>query len=201
MSERPAVDKGTETPVQRHETIHELDGVLTTGETLENRLRPGRQIPGAPRNQIVTLAFLGSIPGIAELLAETLCAEADGPVVFGAFRNVRAGKRGSQPQRRISFSSPRNSEGRRGVPCVNGGVSQEEPPSTAGIVSLIAKLSRHFRHVLIRAEFAETSRGWLRELLVRWISPTSSFSPGTTGYLTSSEKWKLRGRRGRTWPD
>jgi NTE family protein len=181
MSERPAVEKGTETPVQRHEIVHELDGVLTTGETLENRLRPGRQIPEARRNQIVTLAFLGSIPRIAELLAETLCAETDGPVVLVRFGTSGQGKEGHSLNGEFHFPPHGIAKVERGFHALTVGVSQEEPPSTAGIVSLIAKLSRHFRHVLIEAEFEETSWQWLRELLVRSDLTYLFFQPGHDG--------------------
>jgi len=181
MPERAAAEKGTETPVQRHEIIHELDGVLITGETLQNRLGPTPERAGSPRNQVVTLAFLASIPGITELLAEALCAETDEPVVLVRFGTSEQGKDGQSLNGEFHFPPRGIAKVESGFHALTVGVSLQEPPSAAGIVSLITKLSRHFRHVLIEAEFEQTSKPWLRELLVRSDLAYLFFQPDHAG--------------------
>jgi Predicted esterase of the alpha-beta hydrolase superfamily len=59
------------------------------------------------------------------------------------------------------------------------GIKNSEPPSAAGIGSLVSRLSRQFRHVLIETVASDSAAPWLHELLVQsdlgylFLPPTS----------------------------
>jgi NTE family protein len=130
---------------------------------------------GVPQpNQVVTLAFLSEhIPAslICEQLAGSLCAETKATVVLVRFIFLNgngATNDGLQPDVSLNgeFHMPPNvRQAEAGYCSIIVGVDSE-PPSPAGIASLVSQLSALFDYVLIGAPANERSAPWLSECLV-----------------------------------
>ena len=124
--------------------------------------------------QIVTLAFLSEqLPAttISEQLARSLCSETDSNIVLVRFApedSSASGMVASHPEYFLNgeFHMPsRVNKTAGGFYSVTLGIKNAEPPSPAGIASLVSHLSRHFRHVLIEAVASDHPVPWLFDLL------------------------------------
>ena len=126
-------------------------------------------------HQVVTLAFLSdqiSADLISEQLARSLCVETKATVVLVRLEPLadenRAGNGArSEPFLNGEFHMPaevRQTEA--GFHFITLGV-RSDPPTPAGIASLVDQLSRHFRYVLIEAHAGASPAPWLTELLLR----------------------------------
>jgi NTE family protein len=124
--------------------------------------------------QIVTLGFVSqdlSAATISEQLARSLCSETDSNVVLVRFApedSRETGMSPSQPEYFLNgeFHMPsRVNKTAGGFYSVVLGIKNAEPPSRAGIASLVSHLSRHFRHVLIEAVASDHPVPWLFDLL------------------------------------
>src|SRR5262249_53787622 len=109
--------------------------------------------PSRLARQVISLAFLGcdrASRTLSECLAQSLCTETSSSVILVRFT--------SPPQQ-----NPRDylngefflpsvlDRTEAGFHLLGVGVRPDDPPSPAGIRSLLETLSRHFRHVLIEA--------------------------------------------------
>ena len=129
---------------------------------------------GANPRQVVTLAFLSEqLPAllISQQLACSLHAETGASVVLVRF----------QPEEGFTTNEPARPEMYLNgefhlppsVPRTEGGYYsltlniRGEPPSPAGIHSMVSKLSRHFRHILVAVPVSEPPTPWTLELLQR----------------------------------
>jgi NTE family protein len=141
-----------------------------TGTTRSERRRPPRQI--------VTLAFLSQhLPAatISEQLARSLCSETDANVVLVKFAAQDGGPVAAQPGLPTpefflngEFHMPsRVNKTIGGYYSVTLGIKSTEPPSAAGMASLVSHLSRHFRHVLIESIPSDQPVPWLLDLLLQ----------------------------------
>ena len=126
-----------------------------------------------PLRQVVTLAFLdGRIPDslTGEELARSLCAETEASVVLvrlerqnGAGGTEDAAQ--SEPYLNGEFHMPPEvRKADAGFHSLALGV-RSDPPTPAGIASLVGQLSRHFRYVLIETQVDSPPAPWLFELL------------------------------------
>lgn len=124
--------------------------------------------------QIVTLAFLSAqIPNslISEQVARSLCAETGATVVLVQLRRQDgAGKTNNDADPELflngEFHLPaqvRKTDA--GFYSLALGV-RSDPPTPAGIASLVSQLRRHFRYVLIETQIDEHPAPWLFELFV-----------------------------------
>lgn len=173
------------------ETISSVSGavsratVATSSATMPARAEK-RRLP----RQIVTLAFLSQqLPAatISEQLARSLCSETDANVVLVRFAPqdsvpVTARPELPAPEKFLNgeFHMPsRVKKTSGGFHSVTLGIKNAEPPSPAGIASLVSHLSRHFRHVLIETIASDSPAPWLFDLLVQsdlgylFLPPTS----------------------------
>jgi NTE family protein len=173
------------------ETISSVSGavsratVATSSATMPARAEK-RRLP----RQIVTLAFLSQqLPAatISEQLAGRLCSETDANVVLVRFAPqdsdpVTARPELPAPEKFLNgeFHMPsRVKKTSGGFHSVTLGIKNAEPPSPAGIASLVSHLSRHFRHVLIETIASDSAAPWLFDLLVQsdlgylFLPPTS----------------------------
>jgi len=136
---------------------------------------PGERFPPVNSHQVVTLAFLSeSLPAspISEPLARCLCAETEATVVLIRFgpqdgRGVTDG--GSKPDVFLNgefHMPPRMRKIEAGFYSLTVGVGND-PPSPAGIASLVSQLSRYFRYVLIETPAKACSAPWFFECLLR----------------------------------
>jgi len=125
--------------------------------------------------QIVTLAFSGKeIPAslISEQLARSLCAETKASVVLVRLEpqdGTAMVNEGARPEVFLNgeFHMPCNlHETDGGFHSLILGV-RSDPPTPAGIDSLVSQLSRHFRYVLIKTQVDERPAPWLSELVLR----------------------------------
>jgi NTE family protein len=125
--------------------------------------------------QVVTLAFLsGQIPAprISEQLARSLCAETEASVVLVRLEpqnGIGSTNGEARPEFFLNgeFHLPpemRPTDG--GFHSIILGV-QSDPPTPAGIASLVSRLSRRFRYVLIEALVNKSPAPWFSELLLR----------------------------------
>jgi NTE family protein len=141
-----------------------------TGTTRAER----RRLP----RQVVTLAFLSQqLPAatISEQLARGLCTETDSNVVLVRFATqdsslavARPGLPAPEFFLNGEFHMPsRVNKTIGGFFSVTLGIKDAEPPSPAGIASLVSHLSRHFRHVLIESIPSDSPVPWLIDLLVQ----------------------------------
>jgi len=143
----------------------------SSASTARGDARPtvARRLP----RQIVTLAFLSrQLPTatISEELARNLCAETDSKVVLVRFVPEDAGSECPNSQREFflngEFHMPSQvNKTIGGFYSVTLGIRNAEPPSLAGISSLVSHLSRHFRHVLIECVASDQPVPWLFDLL------------------------------------
>jgi NTE family protein len=156
-------------------------GCSATGTSSTSEPGPSehRRLP----RQIITLLFLSEqVPAavISEELARSLCSETDSRVVL-----VRFTPEDSGGQRANSALGPRTGMSASPEFFLNGefhmpsrvnktiggfysvtlGIRNAEPPSPAGIASLVSHLSRHFRHVLIESIASDGPAPWFSELL------------------------------------
>src|SRR5438552_3817264 len=123
-----------------------------------------------PPHRIVSLAFLSAhLPAslISQELARSLVAESEAAVVLVRFK-MQDGKNGTgdgqQPELFLNgeFHIPtRVSRTEAGFYALTLGVRNEDPPSPAGVASLISHLSRHFRYVLIETPAEDRPASWL----------------------------------------
>jgi NTE family protein len=173
------------------ETISSVSGaifgstVATSSATMPARAEK-RHLP----RQIVTLAFLSKqLPAatISEQVARSLCSETDGNVVLvrfttqeGSLVTTRPGLPAPEFFLNGEFHMPsRVNKTIGGFYSVTLGIKDAEPPSPAGIASLVSHLSRHFRHVLIETLASDQPIPWLIDLLVQsdigylFLPPTS----------------------------
>jgi NTE family protein len=130
--------------------------------------------PPLPR-QVVTLAFLSgqiSASHISEQLARSLCTETDSSVVLVRLQpqhGIGSTNGEARPEFFLNgeFHMPpevRQTDG--GFHSITVGL-RSEPPTPAGIASLVDQLSRHFRYVLIEALDNKSPAPWFSELLLR----------------------------------
>ncbi len=124
-------------------------------------------------NQIVSLGFLSSsLPerSISEALAASLCKESEVPVVLVRLEPLRAGRTVNEDPRCTlngEFHMPHEFERvGEGFYQVNLEL-REEPPTPAGVASLIERLSVRFRHVLIQFPVDAGAADWAMELFTR----------------------------------
>ncbi len=127
------------------------------------------------RHQVVTLAYPSEhLPAdlMSAHLAAALWAETNEPTVLVRF-NTRDGfgSTGDETQPGVSLNGefhmpPQIPQTDAGFHSLKLDVSRE-PPSPAGIASLVRQLSRHFRFVLLAAPVAERPALWLSECLLR----------------------------------
>jgi NTE family protein len=111
-------------------------------------------------------------PHITEQLARSLCAETDASVVLVRLEGQDCDFKSPEPNRSQAtlngeFHFPaelRPTEG--GFHSITLGV-RSDPPSPAGIDSMIDQLSRRFRYVLIEAPVSEPPTPWVSQLLLR----------------------------------
>jgi len=112
---------------------------------------------GRPPRQVVTLAFLdGQIPDsfTSEQLARSLCAETGASVVLVRLERQSGGtgtEDGAQSEPYLNgefHMPPEVSKANAGFHSLALGV-RNDPPTPAGIASLVGQLSHHFRYVLI----------------------------------------------------
>src|SRR5437879_4326507 len=145
-----------------------------TGEN-EEPYRPsgagGRPLP----RQVVTLAFLSEqLPTslVSQQLARSLCAETEATVILVRFEPEAEGSMGNGKARPELYLNgefhlppevPRTDAGFYSLTVSVRG----EPPTPAGIESLVTRLSRHFRHILIEAPVSKPAAPWTFELLQR----------------------------------
>lgn len=125
--------------------------------------------------RVVTLAFLSeriSASLISAQLARSLCAETEATVVLVRFESQNgqgATDKEVPPDLYLNgefHMPPQVRKTEAGFYSLIVGV-EGDPPSPAGIASLISQLSRHFRFVLIETPANERSAPWLLECLVR----------------------------------
>jgi NTE family protein len=134
--------------------------------------------------QIVTLASLSpQIPStlISEQLARSLCAETNLPVVLVRLEphdnanDTLPAEFFLNGEFHLPAEVPRTEDG---VNTITLGI-RSDPPTPAGIESLVSQLSRHFRHVLIDVRISEGPTPWFLELLRRsglaylFVKPTT----------------------------
>jgi NTE family protein len=161
------------------ETISSVSGsvsratVSTSSGTMPARAEK-RRLP----RQIVTLAFLSQhLPAatISEQLARSLCSETDSNVVlvrFAAQDSSLAATRPGLPAPEFFLNGEFHVPSRvnktiGGFHSITLGIKNAEPPSPAGIASLVSHLSRNFRHVLIETIASDSPAPWLFDLLVQ----------------------------------
>jgi NTE family protein len=134
--------------------------------------------------QVVTLGFLsGQIPPqISELLARSLCGETNTNVVLVRLEpHDSATNENAAPEFFLNgeFHLPatiRKTE--HGFYSLTLGL-RSDPPTPAGINSLIRQLSRRFRHVLIETSVLEQPAPWFTDLLLRSDLAYLFFRPTT----------------------
>jgi NTE family protein len=185
MPQRAAAENGIGIPIQPHATHDARDGETRRDEPRvhQNRLKPASE-PQRLRNQVVTLAFLSrEVPArcITELLARELCVETAAAVILVRFQPTGRETEAQNLNGEFHFPPRGIARTEAGFHALIVGISPDEPPSVGGIASLMQKLSRHFRHVLIEAEITEASALWLRELLVRSDGTYLFFQGGVDG--------------------
>jgi NTE family protein len=125
--------------------------------------------------QIVTLAFLAkqSLASlISEQLAQSLCAETKASVVLVRLEPQDGAGMiadGTRPELFLNGEFHLPPDFRKtdaGYYSLILGVGSD-PPTPPGIASLVCKLRRHFRYVLIQTQVDERPAPWLSELLLR----------------------------------
>jgi len=134
----------------------------------------GRNSERLPR-QVVTLAFLSDqipSPFLSSQLSASLCAETGAETVLV---RLQAQEGGSENAARLAPEPFLNGEfhyppelqrAPAGFYILALGV-RSEPPTVAGIESLIGQLTRRFRHVLIETRVSEIPEAWFFELVER----------------------------------
>ena len=139
--------------------------------TSEASILPEVRFPSAPR-QVVTLAFLSAqIPAdrFSAHLARALCAESESSVVLVRLEPQDGPHDPARPELSLNgeFHLPSVvTKSDDGYHFIRLGV-RSDPPTPAGIASLVTLLSRHFRHVLVEAQAGERPAPWLLELFRR----------------------------------
>jgi NTE family protein len=128
------------------------------------------------RHQTVALGFLSAhLPAslISQQLAQSLAKETEAAVVlvgFQIFDGSGSSPHGKRPEVFLNgeFHVPaRILPNDAGFYSLTLGIRSEDPPSPAGIASLLSHLSRHFRYVLVEAPPDDHPTPWLTELLLR----------------------------------
>ena len=128
-----------------------------------------------PRHQTIALGFLSSRLAaslISSQLAHSLVQETEAPVILVGFE-VFEGSASSPHKQPEAFLNGEFHIPTRILPNEEGfysltlGIRSEDPPSPAGIASLLSHLSRHFRYVLIETPPDDRPSSWLTELLLR----------------------------------
>jgi NTE family protein len=136
-------------------------------------------------SQVVVLAYLSNpLPSglISEQLARSLCTETDASVVLVRLepQNGSTGNGAdAQPFLNGEFHLPpelRGAEG--GFRSLTLGV-RSDPPTPAGIASLVDQLTQHFRYVLIETPVNPHPEAWLFDLLLRSQRAYLFFKPAT----------------------
>src|SRR5262245_43986400 len=135
--------------------------------------------------QVVTLAFLSGqipVPHVSESLARSLCAETEANVVLVRLESQEsATDENTGPEFFLNGEFHLPSRIRRtdeGFYSLSLGL-RNDPPTPAGINSLIRQLSRHFRYVLIETAVREQPTPWLPDLLLRSDLAYLFFRPTT----------------------
>jgi NTE family protein len=153
--------------------------------------------------QVVTLALLSEdVPDllIGEQIARFLCVEAEASVVLVELRQQGGGSKVEEDAHPEVFlngefhlpSEVRKTDG--GFHFISLGVGSD-PPTAAGIASLVSQLSRHFRHVLVQTRVDERPAAWLYELFLR-SNLAYLFLKATTASLNQLDLvlWEARAR-------
>ena len=132
---------------------------------------PDKPLP----HQVVTLAFASEhIPAslISEQIARSLGVETEDSVVLVRFQAHGSGDASnSGPRPALSLNGefhmpPQVQKTEGGFYSLSLELSSE-PPSPAGVASLLSQLSRRFRYVLVETPASERSAPWLLEFLLR----------------------------------
>ncbi len=127
-------------------------------------------------HHIISLAFLsGHLPAslLSQELARSLWTETEASVVLVGFQvydgntTARDGKPADLFLNGEFHVPSRLLKTEAGFHSLTLGVKTDDPPSPAGIASLLSHLSRHFRYVLIETPADEHPPSWVLELLVR----------------------------------
>jgi len=160
---------------------------VNTRPGASDRILPLNPSPSRLPHQVVTLAFLSErLPAdlISAQLAASLCAETKEMTVLVQF-NLLDGKgvmgNGTRPDLSLNGEFKMPPQIRRtdaGFHSLILGVGQE-PPSPAGIASLVSQLRCHFQYVLLAAPVNERSAPWLSECLLRSELTYLFLQPGT----------------------
>jgi NTE family protein len=156
------------------ETISIVNGAISrTTVATSSATMPARAEKRRLPRQIATLAFLSQeLPAatISDELARSLCVETDAKVVLIRFVPQDGNPNAGLPEPEFflngEFHMPSQvNKTVGGFYSVTLGIKNAEPPSPAGIASLISHLSRHFRYVLIESVASEIPSPWVFELL------------------------------------
>src|SRR6266850_7949211 len=154
------------------------------GESIEP-LRPAGV--GSRPHRVVTLAYLSdALPNtlISQQLARSLCAETNAPVIlvrFEAEKEKNDANGGGIPELYLNgeFHLPAQLAKTEAGFCLLSLAVRTEPPSAAGLDSMISQLSRLFRYVVIEVAINRPPAPWIFELLQR-SSLAYLFLRGTT---------------------
>lgn len=125
--------------------------------------------PSRLARQVISLAFLAydrASRSLSECLAQSLCSETSSSVILVRFTSPH--QQNPRDYLNGEFHLPAVLDRTEaGFHLIGIGVRPDDPPSPAGIMSLMETLSRHFRHVLIEAPAGPDAPPWVSELLRR----------------------------------
>ena len=136
--------------------------------------RPPRNGSRSLARQIITLGFLSEeLPArlVSEHLARSLVSETRASVILVRFEAEPEGTRTPAEAPELYLNGEFHLPGQ--LHETEGGfhllklMVRSDPPSPAGLDSLVSQLSRHFRHVLISVEINRPPPPWIFELLGR----------------------------------
>jgi len=211
--ERSVGENGELLSVERKNADISQEAINPGSNGLIGRPDPsGQVLPGGvhlhslPR-QIVTLTYLSErlpAPLLSEQVARSLAAETETAVVLVRLqpqRTTLATDNGALPEPFLNgeFHMPsalRKNQG--GFYQLTLGV-RSDPPTPAGIASMVSHLSRHFRYVLIETLADNPPAPWLFELLLHsdlaylFLQPTSE-SVHQLGLITRDARLRSRNR-------
>jgi NTE family protein len=108
---------------------------------------------------------------ISQRLARFLCAETETSVVLVRFEGESSREGADNETLPFAYLNgefhmpPRLNRNAAGFCCLSLNVRRDDPPSPAGIASLLSQLGGHFGHVLLEAPASEQAAPWLVECL------------------------------------
>jgi len=147
---------------------------MNPGRAFGDNIEPLRPPGGTkPQNHVITLASLSEqlpINLVSQQLARSLCAETKASTILVRFKVQTLSADGQGiPEQYLNgeFHLPQQLAPSEGGFCSLTIGVRSEPPSPAGLDSLISQLSRIFRYVLIEVGVARPPAPWIFELLRR----------------------------------